>query len=534
MERGGGFGGTWYWNRYPGAMCDTESTVYMPMCEEVGYVPPHRYCYSREIMAHSNLIAEKYGLFEKAALATQLSSITWDDSIKRWIVRSDKGDAFKAQHAIINFGTFSHPKLPAAPGVELFEGHMWHTSRWDYDYTGGSNAGGLVKLADKRVGIIGTGATAIQSIPHLGEHAKHLYVFQRTPSTVDVRNQHVIDDRFVKRFMSKPGWQAERIRNFVELTEGASNQKKVTKDLIQDGWTQNGGAAAGREDGEKVLNTLSEAERKERHERKELAELMHMERIRARVPSIVKDTATAEALKPWYKLLCKRPTFHDDYLPTFNRPNVTLVDTNGEGVQAFTKKGVVANGVEYELDCICLATGFETSFIFTVEDGQVQKKTTAHGFDIIGKGGVSLVDKWKDGPRTMNSYHSRGFPNFYMLNAPQGPFAAVFTAGLEVAAIHIAHMIAKLDKEGKTTIEPTQEAEDAWCQRVFNASGSGQRFYAQCTPGYYNNEGHVTIHNTLAAPAPNAVPGGGGTAEFFEMREAEQANGTAFVGFELQ
>merc|ERR1719326_1562734 len=245
MDRGGDVGGTWYWNRYPGAMCDAEAPIYMPLLEELDYTPTERYAHQAEIMMHSKLIAEKYGLYENALFGTECTGMKWLEGEKVWEISTSRNDRFRARFVLANFGTFTHPKLPATPGVEIFEGHMWHTSRWDYDYTGGSNAGGLVKLADKRVGIIGTGATAIQSIPHLGEHSKHLYVFQRTPSTVDVRNQHEINDRFVERFMSKPGWQAERIRNFVELTEGASNQKAVTKDLIQDGWTQNG-AAAGR------------------------------------------------------------------------------------------------------------------------------------------------------------------------------------------------------------------------------------------------------------------------------------------------
>merc|ERR1719487_3165693 len=165
-------------------------------------------------MMHSKLIAEHYGLYENALFGTEARELKWDEQEKVWIVSTNRQDRFKARFVLANFGTFTHPKLPATPGIEDFEGHMWHTSRWDYDYTGGSSRGGLTKLADKRVGVVGTGATAVQAIPHLGAHAKHLYVFQRTPSTMDVRNNHHTTPEFAAQFLSRPGWQKARLANF--------------------------------------------------------------------------------------------------------------------------------------------------------------------------------------------------------------------------------------------------------------------------------------------------------------------------------
>ena len=346
VENAGDFGGTWYWNRYPGAMCDVESYCYLPLLEELGYMPKHKYSLAPEILEHSRSIARHYRLYDDALLQTSITGMEWDEAAQRWEISTSRGDRFKARYVAMANGPLSRPKLPGIPGINDFKGHTFHTSRWDYGYTGGDSFGGLTGLKDKRVGIIGTGATAVQCIPHLGEWAKELYVFQRTPSSVDVRNNGPTDPAWAASL--RPGWQARRMENFNILVSGGDQDE----DLVHDGWTDIFRTVTGtavKDASQKLGRRLTGAERAELMA---LADYRKMNQVRARVDAIVKDPVTAAALKPWYRQFCKRPCFHDEYLPTYNRPNVTLVDTQGHGVERLTETGVVANGVEYELDCL--------------------------------------------------------------------------------------------------------------------------------------------------------------------------------------
>ena len=355
VEKAGDFAGTWYWNRYPGAQCDIESYMYLPLLEETGYIPKERYSFAPEIQEHAQRIGKHFHLYERACFQTQIKEARWDEKASRWTVTTDRGDFFETRFIVMSSGPLNRPKLPAIPGIENFKGHTFHTSRWDYDYTGGDTTGGLHKLHDKRVGIIGTGATAIQCIPHLGQHAKQLYIFQRTPSSVDVRGNAPTDPEWVKRL--KPGWQQRRNYNFTSILTGAF----VEKDLVGDSWTSLF----------KLLGNLVEGKDRSSladHDMAALGEIVDfqkMNEVRDRVATIVKDPATAEALKPWYGQWCKRPTFNDEYLPTFNRPNVKLVDTKGKGVDRITEPGVVVDGVEYGVDCLVFATGFEVGTAYT-------------------------------------------------------------------------------------------------------------------------------------------------------------------------
>ncbi|MBV8770697.1 MAG: NAD(P)/FAD-dependent oxidoreductase [Deltaproteobacteria bacterium] len=331
VEKAGDFGGTWYWNRYPGAQCDIESYMYLPLLEETGYIPKERYSFAPEIQEHAKRIGKHFNLYGRACFQTQIRDARWDEHTSRWTVTTDRNDLFKARFIVMSSGPLNRPKLPSIPGIENFEGHAFHTSRWDYNYTGGDTTGGLTKLHDKRIGIIGTGATAIQCIPHLGEHAKQLYVFQRTPSSVDIRGNAPTDPDWVKKL--KPGWQQRRNYNFTSILTGAF----VEEDLVGDSWTSLF----------KLLGNLIEGKDRSSladHEMALLGELVDfqkMNEVRERVSKTVKDPATAEALKPWYGQWCKRPTFNDEYLPTFNQPNVKLVDTRGKGVDRVTAHGVV-------------------------------------------------------------------------------------------------------------------------------------------------------------------------------------------------
>ncbi|MGD8418474.1 MAG: NAD(P)/FAD-dependent oxidoreductase, partial [Pseudomonadales bacterium] len=370
IEKGGDFGGTWYWNRYPGAACDIESYVYLPLLEEVGYMPEKKYSTGKEILWYSQEIARRYGLYRDVLFQTEVTALRWDESSDRWIIETNRGDGMRARFVAMSNGPLNRPKLPGIPGIDTYQGHTFHTSRWDYEYTGGSAEGNLTGLADKTVAIIGTGATAVQCVPHVGESARHLYVFQRTPSSIDERNDRPTDPDWAASL--EPGWHQKRMDNFNILVSGGVQEE----DLVKDGWT------------EIIRNLLFMVKNEDDPdlspealaEKMELADFQKMEQIRARVDRIVQDEQVAEALKPYYRQFCKRPCFHDDYLPTFNRPNVTLVNTDGRGVERITANGVVANGVEYAVDCIIFGTGFE------VGTGYSRRC----GYETYGRGGISL------------------------------------------------------------------------------------------------------------------------------------------------
>jgi cation diffusion facilitator CzcD-associated flavoprotein CzcO len=496
IEKAGDFGGTWYWNRYPGAMCDVESYCYLPMLEELGYLPKHKYSFAPEIFEHSKAIARHFGLYENALLQTGVTDLRWDEDASRWVILTDRGDRVRAQYVAMANGPLSRPKLPGIPGIASFMGHTFHTSRWDYAYTGGTNEGDLTGLADKRVGIIGTGATAVQCIPHLGRSAGHLYVFQRTPSSVDVRNNRETDPALFHA--QAPGWQERRMANFNTLVSGGDQDE----DLVSDGWTDifrnlTGVAAkaAARELGRRLTS-------REKGRLMELADYCKMNQVRDRVDDIVTDPATAEALKPWYRQFCKRPCFHDDYLPTFNRPNVTLVDTAGKGVERITDKGMVVDGVEYELDCIIFATGFEVGTSYT----------RRAGYDVVGRNGQTLSERWANGMKTMHGLMTHGFPNCFFLGFTQTAVTVNIPHALNEQAKHVRFVLEHARDRGATVVEPTPEGEQAWVDEMQDKARLGRRFYAECTPGYYNNEGR---------PGPNggfwANSYGAGPVRFFRI-----------------
>ena len=466
IEAGGDFGGTWYWNRYPGAQCDIESYCYLPLLEELGYMPKEKYSYVEEIFEHSQRIGHKFGLYDKTLFQTRVRGLNWDEAAKRWIIATNQGDAIRARFVVMALGPASRAKLPGIPGIERFAGHSFHTSRWDYTYTGGDTNGGLTKLADKRVAIIGTGATAIQCVPFLGRYAQHLTVFQRTPSCVDLRGNSPTDPQWAATL--QPGWQRARRENFNRIISG----QKFDEDLVNDGWTgifRNLASGYGQEiaPDDPAL-------------RAELADMRKMNEIRARVDRDVSNRQAAEALKPWYRQFCKRPTFNDDYLPTFSRPNVTLVDTSAsQGVERITENGIVAGGVEYPVDCIIYASGFEISTAF--------KRRV--GFEIYGRGGLSLFDHYADGFRTLHGHSSRNFPNWFYLGVGQNGLSVNMTSMFDDQARHIAYIIKEVRDRGAVTVEPTAEAEEAWVEIIRKLAITNRAFQEACTPGYYNNEG---------------------------------------------
>jgi cyclohexanone monooxygenase len=514
VEKGGDFGGTWYWNRYPGAACDVESYVYLPLLEEIGYIPKEKYSQAAEILAHSQAIGRHFDLYRNACFQTEVTEMRWDDDGGRWTVRTNRGDEMHARFIVMASGPLHRPKLPGIDGIDSFEGHTFHTSRWDYDYTGGDSDGGLTGLAHKRVGIIGTGATAVQCVPHLGASAQELFVFQRTPSSIDVRNNRPTDPEWAASL--GPGWQERRMENFNNLVSGIPEPE----DLVDDGWTDIIGNLLIRiqRDGadltpDGLMATL------------ELADFEKMEQIRSRVETIVNDPNTAEALKPWYRQFCKRPCFHDDYLDTFNRPNVHLIDTEGRGVKRITPTGVVVErrGVdgslveeEFEVDCLIYATGFEVGTDYT----------RRAGYELFGRDGMTLTQKWHDGASTLHGMHSRGFPNCFIFSLTQSGFTVNFPHMLNEQSKHLAYILAEAQARGVTVIEADADAEAAWVETIVSMSRMNQQFLESCTPGYYNNEGR---------PAERSVKDGSygaGSVAFINVLEQWRAAGD-LAGLEL-
>ena len=503
IEKGGDFGGTWYWNRYPGAACDVESYVYLPLLEEIGYMPVEKYARAPEILAHSRAIGEHYDLYKNACFQTEVTDLSWDEAASRWIVSTNRGDRMRAQYVVMANGPLHRPKLPGIPGVDTFKGHSFHTSRWDYDYTGGSSLGGLTGLKDKRIAVIGTGATAVQCVPHLAAAAKQLYVFQRTPSSIDYRNNTPTDADWAKAL--EPGWQQFRMDNFNTLVSGGF----AKEDLVKDGWTDiiRNILLIGRQGGGGAANPA---------ELMQLADFKKMEEIRRRVDEVVKDPSKAEALKPWYNQFCKRPCFNDDYLDAFNRPNVELIDTHGRGVERITENAIVANGVTYEVDCLIFATGFE------VGTGYSRRA----GYEIHGRDGLTLTEKWKDGVSTLHGMHVNGFPNLFIMSNSQSGFTVNFPHMLNEQAKHLSYIVAETSARQARTIEASAEAESAWVQTIIDSALMRQKFQEECTPGYYNNEGKPS------ALAARNGPYGKGSIAFVAMMEAWRAKGE-LEGLEL-
>jgi cyclohexanone monooxygenase len=501
VEVGGDVGGTWYWNRYPGAACDVESYIYFPLLEETGYMPVERYSKAEEIRQHCRRIADHFGIYSQAVFSTQVTRMTWDGDSANWRVETDRGDDMRARFVVLTTGPLNRPKLPAIPGIDLFKGHSFHTSRWDYAYTGGSATAPMTRLADQRVAIIGTGATAVQAVPPLAKAAKHLSVFQRTPSSVDARNNAPTDASWVASL--ERGWQQKRIESFTCQFTGDLH----VEDLVGDGWTVLAKA---------VRAKLGASPNSDASQLLEQADLETMVRVRARIDSIVEDRATADALKPWFSLFCKRPCFHDDYLQSFNRPNVRLVDTKGKGVERITETSLFVDGIEYPTDCLIFATGFETSTDFSKRSG----------FQVIGVGGKALHDKWADGMISLHGLHSRGFPNCFVISHSQSGMSVNFPHMLDEQSKHLAYMIAECAKRGIATIEATADAEHQWVDTVLGMSGARRKFLEQCTPGFYNNEGRAS------AVADRNAPYGAGPIAFIELlREWREADD--FAGLEL-
>ena len=471
VEKGSDFGGTWYWNRYPGAQCDTASMVYMPLLEETGHMPTEKYVHGPEILEHYQRIGQQYGLYDDALFQTQVVDVEWLEEKQRWLIKTNRDDEFTSQFIGMGTGPLHVPKLPGIPGIETFNGHSFHTSRWDYAYTGGTPGNSeLENLKNQRVAVIGTGATAVQCVPHLSKSCQELFVFQRTPSSIDARNNHGIDPSWFEK-ISEPGWQQKWLDNFTANQTGG----EASEDLVKDGWTE-----ISRRVRERVMGLSKENRIPEKMwEAYEDADLEKMSEIRARVDSIVADSETAESLKAWYGQLCKRPCFHDEYLQSFNNATTHLIHTDGKGVERITEKGVVFDGEEFPVDCIIFASGFEVGT-------PLQRRT---GFDPKGISRKKLSDHWSDGMRTLHGLQIADFPNSFIVQATQGAnLISNYPSNLSDSAKTIASIIAHMLENESRVVEVKTEAEEKWVQLIM--SGPGAMLGSQdCTPGYYNNEG---------------------------------------------
>ena len=512
VDKAGDVGGVWYWNRYPGAMCDTAAMIYLPLLEETGTVPSAKYVAAPEIHAHARRIAETFGLYDRALLSTGIVSVDWDEASARWIVRTDRGDELRVRWLCMGTGPLHRPKLPAVPGLETFGGPAFHTSRWDWSVTGGDPGGApMTGLAGKRVGIIGTGATAVQCIPHLARSAGELVVFQRTPSAVDARNNAPIDPDWFAGL--EPGWQRKWMANFTTLqTLGFADD-----DLVMDGWTDISRrirdrvvalvAAGAQPDADTLLRAYEESDDEK------------MDEIRTRVDAIVADTDTAAALKPWYRQLCKRPCFHDEYLDAFNLPGTRVVDTDGRGVERIDAEGAWVGGVHHPLDVLVIASGFEVG--------------TSHarrsGYDVRGRDGVLLSEKWSEGMRSLHGIHVHGFPNLFIIGFAQGSNQIANVPQNYVEnSLAIADVVAHAKATGAETVEPSLSAEDEWVEFIASGPQRGLRGNADCTPGYYNNEGRPMGRREML----NGSGHPGGPGAFFAHLDEWRTNGR-FEGLEF-
>ena len=500
VEKAPDFGGTWYWNRYPGCRCDVEAYIYLPFLDEMGNMPEERYARSHEILAHAQLVAREMGLYEKALLQTTVVSAAWDDGAHRWIVGTDRGDTIRARFISFSSGPLNRPKLPGIPGIETFKGKSFHSSRWDYSYTGGDERGGLVGLRDKKVAIIGTGATGVQIIPSIAEYCGHLYVVQRTPSSVDVRNNSKTDPQWWSSL--EPGWWERRATNFAAVSLGATLDDEVN-DTWTDTWkrfTRAGYKDFAKDPMPEGITHLQKADYEKMNE------------LRARIDSIVTDNPTAEALKPWYNMYCKRPLFVDGFYEAFNRDNVTLIDTKGRGLERISEQAIHFDGKSWDVDLIVFASGFETA----------APADRAAGLAMVGVEGTTVADKWKHGTRSLHGTLVRDFPNMGIIAGVRHTAASWnFSLLLKRQARHLAEVFRQCLDRGITKFNVRKEAEQAWQEEIIRASTLGLQFLSECTPSFGNNDGQDISQGVYAEVY------GAGVLRFCEMLDEWRAGDLA-------
>lgn len=442
FEAGGGLGGVWYWNRYPGARVDLPSIDYsFAFSKEVEqeWTWSEQFAAQPELLRYIEFVTERLSLAKHYQFNTRVTNATWDSGRQLWVVKTDKGETWEAPYCIMATGPLSVPKDPEIAGLDRFKGRILRAARWPHE---------PVHFEGKRVGVIGTGSTGIQIVQEVGKTAGELFVFQRTPSfTMPMRNVPL-----------EPDYVAEVKRNYAGIREAARNSAvggtrpqstrgffTVTpaqrQTLLEDAW-KNGGLA--------MLGTFSDLLLNE-EANEHVAEF-----VRGKISEVVKDPVTAEKLKPrGYPIFARRPCLDSSYYETYNQPNVHLVDLYEQPIVEITEKGVRTEQGEYELDILILATGY---------DGLTGALLA---FDVVGEGGRTVNQKWKDGARSYLGLMLEGFPNLFMTTGPNGPAALANIIRISEHDVDwIADLMVHMKKNGLSSAAPSQQAEEAWMNIV--------------------------------------------------------------------
>ncbi|MYD99619.1 MAG: NAD(P)/FAD-dependent oxidoreductase [Gammaproteobacteria bacterium] len=459
FEAGSGVGGTWYWNRYPGARCDVESMEYSySFCDELQqeWEWTERYAGQPEILRYVNHVADRFDLRRDITFDTRVVRATFDEDASRWQVETDTGLVVDAAFVIMATGCLSSANLPEFDGRDDFQGETYHTGRWPHEG---------VDFAGKRVGIIGTGSSAIQAIPIIAAEAGHLTVFQRTPNySIPARNAP-IDPDYVREI--KAEYSAFRARNYrMQAGFGSKIPHNDAPASSDDPASRESNYAVRWERGGFGYLSAYNDLLRDRDANETAAEF-----VRQRIRGIVDDPDIAERLCPDNVIGCKRPCLDTGYFETYNRANVELVDARDAPIERITPNGVVAGGREYVLDCIVFATGFDAM------TGAVL------GVDFRGRDGMTLADKWHAGPRTYLGLGTVGFPNLFLITGPGSPSVLTnMIVSIEQHAEWISDCLEYLRAEGLDSIEATPEAEDAWVEHVNLVAGL--TLYPTCNSWY--------------------------------------------------
>lgn len=448
FEAGGGLGGVWYWNRYPGARVDLPSIDYSfafsPEIEQE-WTWSEQFAAQPELLEYINFVANRLDLNKHYRFNTRIQRAAWDETRKLWVLKTQQGDTWEAPYCIMATGPLSVPKEPEIAGLARFKGDLYRAATWPHHE---------VKFEGKRVGVIGTGSTGIQIVQEVGKTAGELFVFQRTPSfSMPMRNvplepdyvaevkRHYAGIRAAARNSAVGGVRPQSTRAYFTVTPA---QRKT---LLEDAW-KNGGLA--------MLGTFSDMLTNE-EANEQVAEF-----VRGKISEVVKNPDTAEKLKPrGYPIYARRLCLDSSYYETYNRPNVHLVDLNEQPIVEVTEKGIRTEKGEIELDMIILATGY---------DGLTGALTA---FDVVGRDGLSVNQKWRDGAYTYLGIMMQGFPNLFMTTGPTGPAALANIIRISENDVDwIAELLVHMEKNGQAVAEVTAEAEKGWMDIVANLAKS--------------------------------------------------------------
>jgi cation diffusion facilitator CzcD-associated flavoprotein CzcO len=442
VEAGDDVGGTWYWNKYPGARCDIESMLYSYTFDRElvnDWNWSEKYPAQPEILSYIRYVADRYDLKKHFTFSTRVDSAIFDESTSRWMVTTDAGVRYSVRYLISAVGVLSHSKTPEVPGIDTFQGPWYHTGRWPEH----------VDLAGKKVGVVGTGSSGIQVIPMLAKTVGHLTVFQRTPNfTFPARNQPIDADSVATIRAEYPQQKLAARRSLFGIPvpgprHSALDVDPEERDRIYEACWQRGhliALLASFDD--LMINAESNA--------------TAAEFVRAKIRAAVKDPSIAEALTPTgYALGGKRPCLDTGYFETYNRDNVTLVNLRDEELREVTEKGIRTARQDYEFDALVFATGFDAM------------TGSLLAMDVRGRGGVTLKEKWKYGPTTYLGLSTADFPNFFTILGPGSPSVlSNMLVSIEQHVEWISELLAYAESQSLSVIEATAVAEKEWTAHV--------------------------------------------------------------------